>query len=61
MEIKYLAGTTVFAKVIPTRKLTVRRYAKRIYYCTVPVNTLDRDQVYYERELMKNEYDATIN
>ncbi|MBC5775740.1 hypothetical protein H8S95_16805 [Pontibacter sp. KCTC 32443] len=54
MENKYPEGATVFAKEAPARSLTVRRYAKRIYYCTDPAQPLGKDQVYYERELMQH-------
>jgi hypothetical protein len=57
MENKYPEGSTVFVRTDPAHNLTVRRYAKRIYYCTDPANPLERDRVYYERELQQNEVD----
>lgn len=53
MENKFQEGATVFARENPSHSLQVRRYAKRIYYCTDPANPLNKDQVYYERELMQ--------
>lgn len=58
MENRYPEGATVFAREDPTRSLRVRRYAKRIYYCTDPANPLQKDQVYYERQLMQNATEA---
>lgn len=51
MENKYSEGSRVVAIVEPDRDLVVRRYAKRIYYCTDPKHPLNKDLVYYEREL----------
>ncbi|MER2999519.1 hypothetical protein [Pontibacter populi] len=51
MENKYTEGSRVVAIAAPDRDLVVRRYAKRIYYCTDPKHPLDKDLVYYEREL----------
>jgi hypothetical protein len=45
-------GSEVYAKVNPTLKLVVRRYVKRIYYCTIQENPAHKDLVYFERELM---------
>lgn len=41
----------MYAKVNPGLKLAVRRYAKRIYYCTNLEHPLEKELVYYEREL----------
>ncbi|GGK62916.1 hypothetical protein ACD591_00440 [Rufibacter glacialis] len=51
MENLYAQGSVVFAKEAPTKKLTVRRYAKRVYYCIVQDNPTQKELVYYEREL----------
>ncbi|PVY38094.1 hypothetical protein [Pontibacter virosus] len=51
MENKYPEGSIVYAKVNPGLKLAVRRYAKRIYYCTNLEHPLEKELVYYEREL----------
>jgi hypothetical protein len=61
MENKYLEGSTVFARTDPSHSLTVRRYAKCIYYCTDPANPQGKDKVYYERELKQNEIDSAKN
>ncbi|WP_210463634.1 hypothetical protein [Rufibacter roseolus] len=52
MENLYPQGSAVFAKVNPTVRLTIRRYAKRVYYCTVADKPSHPDLVYYERELV---------
>ncbi|MFB9862257.1 hypothetical protein [Rufibacter immobilis] len=53
MENIYPEGSTVFANVNPGQKLVVRRFVKRIYYCTVQGNPGLKEQIYYERELSK--------
>ncbi|MFB9864644.1 hypothetical protein EFA69_05445 [Rufibacter immobilis] len=51
MESQYPEGSTVYANEQPEQKLTVRRYAKRVYYCTVQDQPNQRELVYYGREL----------
>lgn len=51
MENKYPEGSIVYANVNPDQKLLVRRYAKRIYYCTDVADPLKKEHVYFEREL----------
>lgn len=46
-------GSMVFTKLNPTHKLKVRKYISRIYYCSDPEKPLEKDEVYFERELMK--------
>ncbi len=53
IENQYPEGSTVYAKVNPDVKLTVRRYARRIYYCTVQDKPSHKEMVYYDRELLK--------
>lgn len=51
IENKYKDGQVVFAIENPSRKLIVRRYAARLYYCKIQ-DSPDLDElVYYEREL----------
>nr|WKN35417.1 hypothetical protein K4G66_23875 [Tunicatimonas sp. TK19036] len=45
-------GSIVYAKIDPTLKLVVRRYVKRIYYCTIQKDPSRKERVYFERELM---------
>lgn len=52
MENLYPVGSAVVAITNPSRSLTIRRYASRIYYCTDPANPQEKDKVYYERELL---------
>lgn len=52
---KYQIGDTVYAKSNPKIKLTVRRYIRRIYYCTVAENPAAKDQVLFEREIINND------
>lgn len=49
----------MFAKVNPSLRLAVRRYAKRIYYCTNVAHPQEKELVYFERELMDNEAAAS--
>jgi hypothetical protein len=51
MENIYPEGSVVYAKVDPATKLEVRRFVKRIYYCTAVKGAIQKDLVYYEREL----------
>jgi hypothetical protein len=51
MENKFGEGTTVYALAHPNDKLIVRRYIKRIYYCTAPDDPEQKDLVLYEREI----------
>jgi hypothetical protein len=55
MENKYPEGSIVYAKVSPGLRLAVRRYVKRIYYCTNLEHPQEKELVYFERELMENE------
>ena len=52
MENKYPEGAIVYAKVNPSIRLAVRRYVKRIYYCTNLSHPSEKELVYFERELM---------
>lgn len=52
MENKYPEGALVYAKVRPNLKLAVRRYVKRIYYCTILEHPQEKELVYFERELI---------
>jgi hypothetical protein len=54
MENKFLEGSVVFAKAHPSLRLVVRRFAKRIYYCTNPAQPQAKELVYYERELLSD-------
>lgn len=49
---KYKVGDTVYAKATPDIKLNVRRYIKRIYYCTSVDHPEAKDQVFFEREIL---------
>lgn len=49
---KYQVGDLVYAKAFPDVKLTVRRYTRRIYYCTVENHPETKDQVLFEREIL---------
>ena len=51
MENKYAEGSTVYAIANPELELVVRRFVKRIYYCTDQSSAQPKDQVYFEREL----------
>ena len=47
-------GSVVYPKVNPTLKLVVRRYVKRVYYCTIQETHSQKDLVFFERELMSD-------
>jgi hypothetical protein len=51
MENKYAEGSTVYARANTEHALVVRRFVKRIYYCTDQSIPQQKDQVYFEREL----------
>jgi hypothetical protein len=51
MENKYKEGDIVTAKENPNKKLIVRRYVDRIYYCKVENDPSAKELVYFEREL----------
>ena len=51
MDNYFSEGSVVYAKENPTLTLVVRRYVKRIYYCTVQENPAQKELVYFEREL----------
>ena len=55
MENKYPEGSIVYAKANPGLRLAVRRYVERIYYCTNPEHPLEKERVYFERELVGHE------
>jgi hypothetical protein len=54
MESEYREGETVYAKVHPGLKLTIRRYVDRIYYCRVSEDVTCGELVYFERELTRS-------
>jgi hypothetical protein len=51
-ENKYKAGSIVYALVDPDKKLIVRRYVDRIYYCYDFQVPDQKELVYFERELV---------
>ena len=51
MENKYEEGKIVQAIERPDINLVVRRYHKRIYYCSVQAHPSQKEQVYFENEL----------
>lgn len=54
-ENKYRVGDSVYAKATPDIELIVRRYIKRIYYCTVPGHPDAKDRVLFEREILNTD------
>ncbi len=48
----YLQGTTVSERVFPFRKLWIRRYFHRIYYCQILQNPQAKELAMFEREIM---------
>ena len=55
MDNHFSEGSVVYAKENPALRLVVRRYVKRIYYCTVQENPTQKELVYFERELTDKE------
>jgi hypothetical protein len=53
MENKFKEGEVVYANEDPTKKLVIRRYVDRIYYCKVEGDSYAKELVYFERELVK--------
>lgn len=47
----YAEGSFIYAKEHPEVKLVIRRYLDDIYYCKVASNPLEKERVYFEREL----------
>lgn len=58
MENKFKEGETIYAKADPSRKLVIRRYVDRIYYCQVKEDPAQKELVYFERELMLPDTEA---
>ncbi len=52
MENKYKEGDVVTAKENPTKKLVIRRYVDRIYYCKIQGEPDAKELVYFEREFV---------
>ncbi|MEQ9378614.1 MAG: hypothetical protein RIG68_25725 [Imperialibacter sp.] len=50
-ENKFAEGTTVYTLAHPSEKLVIRRYIKKIYYCTSPTHPEQKDKVLFEREI----------
>ena len=51
MENKYKEGDVVCSKEVPEKKLVIRRYVDKIYYCKVQNDPSAKELVYFEREL----------
>ncbi len=50
LDSKYIDGQRVYAKVNPARKLIIRRYYDRIYYCR-EVDGSEKEYAFFEREI----------
>jgi hypothetical protein len=48
----YKIGSFITAKDNPSRKLVIRQYYQRIYYCSVVDSPALKDLAYFERELI---------
>jgi hypothetical protein len=48
----YAAGTIITAKIDPARKLLVKRYLGKIYYCTAVDDPSQKLLAFFERELV---------
>ena len=49
---KYKVGDVVYAKENPNLLLVVRRYTNKIYYCMIQDETVQKQLVYFERDLL---------
>lgn len=52
MDNIYQEGSYITAKNDPSRKLIIKRYIKRIYYCNVVGDPTEKLLVFFERELI---------
>lgn len=52
MDNTYPEGSVVFARARPTVALVIRRYVDRVYYCRSQEDPFEKEQVYFERELL---------
>ena len=48
---RYKEGETVYAKVNPKQRLTVRCFLDQIYYCRITNEPNKKELVFFEREL----------
>jgi hypothetical protein len=51
-DAKFKVGDTVADRIHPARKLVIRSYMDRIYYCRPQENRHLKPLVYFERDLM---------
>jgi hypothetical protein len=58
-ENKYKNGDFVVEKMHPSRKLVIRRYVDRIYYCRDTAVRDGNDLVFFERELLRDTQSST--
>jgi hypothetical protein len=48
----YTVGTIIMAKEAPTRKLEIKKYYQRIYYCAIIGDEAAKQKAYFERDLI---------
>ena len=60
MENKYEQGAVVFSKENPSRKMNVRRYVDRIYFCTVQNDPAQNVLIFWERDLIPDKIRAEL-
>jgi hypothetical protein len=48
----YKIGSLVTSRDNPSRKLVIRQYYQRIYYCSIVESPEVKELAYFERELM---------
>lgn len=49
---KYHPGDVVYAKENPSLLLVVRKYVDNVYYCMVKDESVQKQLVYFERDLL---------
>jgi hypothetical protein len=52
MDNVYTEGTLITAKNAPARKLLIKRYLGRVYYCTAVDDPSQKLLAFFERELI---------
>lgn len=49
---KFKAGTVVFEKMFPGKKMIVTRYANKLYHCLTNESPKRKEWLFFEKELM---------
>jgi hypothetical protein len=52
MENKFKAGSIVFERMFPNKKLIVTRHANKLYHCLTDESPKRKEWLFFEKELM---------